>query len=33
MIAFASSFPGNIRAVEITPDRPIVVQKSGLSRL
>ena len=29
MIAFASSFPGSIRAVEITPDKPIVVQKSG----
>ena len=29
MIAFASSFPGSIRAVEVTPDRPIVVQKSG----
>ena len=29
MIAFASSFPGNIRAVEITPDRPSVVQKSA----
>ena len=29
MIAFASSFPGAIRAVEITPDRPVVVQKSG----
>ena len=29
MIAFASSFPGTIRAVDITPDRPIVVQKSG----
>ena len=29
MIAFGSSFPGSIRAVEITPDRPIVVQKSG----
>lgn len=29
MIAFASSFPGVIRAVEITPDRPVVVQKSG----
>lgn len=28
-IAFASSFPGSIRAVEITPSRPIVVQKSG----
>ena len=29
MIAFASSFPGSIRAVEITPQRPIVVQKSA----
>ncbi len=29
MIAFASSFPGSIRAVEITPDRPVVVQKSA----
>ena len=29
MIAFASSFPGSIRAVEVTPDRPIVVQKSA----
>ncbi len=29
MIAFASSFPGSIRAVEITPDHPVVVQKSG----
>ena len=29
MIAFASSFPGSIRALEITPDHPIVVQKSG----
>ncbi len=29
MIAFASSFPGSIRVVEITPDKPIVVQKSG----
>ena len=28
-IAFASSFPGSIRAVDITPERPIVVQKSG----
>lgn len=28
-IAFASSFPGSIRAVEITPSRPMVVQKSG----
>ena len=29
MIAFASSFPGSIRAVDITPDCPVVVQKSG----
>ena len=29
MMAFASSFPGSIRAVDITPERPIVVQKSG----
>lgn len=29
MIAFASSFPGSIKAVEITPDHPVVVQKSG----
>lgn len=29
MIAFASSFPGAIRAVEITPDKPLVVQKSA----
>ena len=29
MIAFASSFPGSIRAVEIGPGREIVVQKSG----
>ena len=29
MIAFASSFPGSIRAVQITPERPVVVQKSG----
>ena len=27
MIAFASSFPGSIRAVEITPNRSVVVQK------
>lgn len=27
MIAFASSFPGEIRAIEITPDHPIIVQK------
>lgn len=29
MIAFASSFPGSIRAVEITPDKPIIAQKSS----
>ena len=29
MIAFASSFPGVFRAVRITPDRPVVVQKSA----
>ena len=29
MIAFASSFPGSIRGIEITPDRPVVVQKSA----
>jgi uncharacterized protein (TIGR00266 family) len=28
-IAFASSFPGSIRAFEITPDKPIIVQKGG----
>ena len=29
LIAFASKFPGAIKAVEITPDKPIVVQKSA----
>ncbi len=29
MIAFASSFPGAIRTVEITPDRPVIAQKSA----
>lgn len=29
MIAFASSFPGCIRAYQITPDRPLIVQKSS----
>ena len=29
MVAFAASFPGSILAVEITPERPIVVQKSA----
>lgn len=28
-IAFASSFPGTIRALQITPDKPYIVQKSG----
>ncbi|MEA4813890.1 MAG: TIGR00266 family protein [Oscillospiraceae bacterium] len=28
-IAFASSFAGSIRAFDITPDKPMVVQKSG----
>lgn len=28
-IAFASSFPGSIRAFEVTPDKPLIVQKSG----
>lgn len=29
MIAFASSFPGSIRAIQITPDKPLIVQKRG----
>lgn len=29
MIAFGSSFPGSIRAIRITPDKPVVVQKKG----
>ena len=29
LIAFSSSFPGAIRAVEIDPEHPVVVQKSG----
>ena len=29
MIAFASSFPGSIRAYEITPDHPIICQKKS----
>ncbi len=29
MIAFASSFPGSIRAIEIDAAHPVVVQKSG----
>ena len=27
MIAFASSFPGEIRAIQVTPDHPVIVQK------
>ena len=27
MIAFSSSFPGNILAINITPDKPIIIQK------
>ena len=27
MIAFASKFPGDIKALEITPDRPVICQK------
>ncbi len=29
LIAFGSSFPGSIRAIEITPERPIICQKSA----
>ena len=29
VIAFSSSFPGAIKAVEITPDKPVVAQKSA----
>lgn len=29
MIAFATSFPSSIRAVRVTPDRPVIVQKSA----
>lgn len=29
MIAFASSFPGSIRAIEITPYKPVICQKSA----
>ncbi|MBQ6092078.1 MAG: TIGR00266 family protein [Clostridia bacterium] len=28
-IAFASSFPGSIKAIQITPDRPIIAQKGA----
>ncbi len=29
MIAFASSFPGSIQAVEVTPSKPVITQKSA----
>ena len=29
MIAFASSFPGSIRVIEVTPEKPVVLQKSA----
>lgn len=29
MIAFASSFPGSIRCYDVTPQEPLIVQKSG----
>ena len=29
MIAFGASFPGEVQAIQITPDRPIVVQKTA----
>ena len=29
MIAFGSSFPGSIRAIEVDPAHPVVVQKRG----
>ena len=29
MIAFGSSFPGSIRALDVTPDAPIIAQKSA----
>ncbi|MDR0672012.1 MAG: TIGR00266 family protein [Oscillospiraceae bacterium] len=29
MIAFASSFPGAIRVVQVTPDHPVICQKSA----
>ena len=28
-IAFAASFPGSVRAIQITPDNPFIVQKKG----
>ena len=32
-IAFASSFPGSIRAVQIAPGKELIVQKSGFLAL
>ena len=29
MIAFTSSFPGDILAIEITPDKPVIIQKKA----
>ncbi|MCR5482004.1 MAG: TIGR00266 family protein [Clostridia bacterium] len=29
MIAFGSSFPGAIKAIEVTPDKPLILQKSA----
>ena len=29
LIAFGASFPGSIRAIEITPDKPVICQKSA----
>ena len=29
VIAFAASFPGAVKVVEITPDKPVIVQKSA----
>lgn len=29
LIAFASSFPGSIRAISISPEHPVIVQKTG----
>ncbi len=28
-IAFASSFPGSIRAIQVTPDKPVIAQKGA----
>ena len=32
MIAFASSFPGQIRTWDVSPGNEVIVQKSGFSR-